>query len=285
MKTKIPPAQIGRSIQPPNSAAAVTRWYPTQWERIGGKALKPLPDDAFLQQSFTTRYRPGILIHAYVAACGDISSPDYGTGLLGAARDLQMPLYKVASTKCADPRRRIDGLNRDRYGVRRQPKGGPISDLGFDTWALQQIGPSRSPLAGAPIKLEARSISVILPAGLLNHEFEKRLHVAMKNASLNAWLVSSAGQAHCRMLGLDPRDHQRFSDYRFGQPTRLSPIDEIYIFRPIGEDADRLLTIIETIIQQYVMGTAPIAPVNWTSRSQHAARRAGTASTSHQVTS
>ncbi|WP_156640116.1 hypothetical protein [Bosea sp. PAMC 26642] len=228
-----------------------------------------------MQPGFTTRYRPGILVHAYVAACGDISSPDFGTGLLGAARDLQMPLYKVASTKCADPRRRIDGLNRDRYGVRRQLKEGSVSDLGFNTWALQQISPNRSPLAGAPIKLEARSISVILPAGLENHQFEKRLHVAMKNASLNSWLASPAGQTHCRMLGLDPGNHQRFSDYRFGQPTRLSPSDEIYIFRPIGEDADRLLMIIETIIQQWVIGTAPRAPTNWTSRSQHAARRSG----------
>ncbi len=40
--------EIGSALLPEGSAGAVQRWYPTQWPRIGGTKLLPLPADAFL---------------------------------------------------------------------------------------------------------------------------------------------------------------------------------------------------------------------------------------------
>lgn len=275
MTNKTLPPGNGRPLQPAHSAAAVMRYFKTQWPRIGGTALKPLPANAFQDPRFTEHYEPGILVRAYVAACGQITSPTNAIGLLGAARDLNLPLYKVASTECADIRRRTDALNRDRYGSHRKLATGGVFDPGFDRWTFQQILPTREPLRGAPVTLEARSVDVILPAGVSSGEFEKRLHQAMSNASLNSWLEKSDGVAHCALVGLDPREQQRFTALRFGKPARISPAEEIYIFRPIGEDADRLLTIIETIIYQLVLGTASPANPLWSSASQHAGRRDG----------
>lgn len=275
MTKKTRPRGNGRPLQPAHSAAAVMRYFKTQWPRIGGTALTPLRADAFQDPRFTNHYEPGILVRAYVAACGQITSPRNAIGLLGAARDLNLPLYKVASTECADIRRRTHALNRDHYGANRKLADGDVSDLGFDRWAFQQILPTRKPLPGAPVTLEARTIDVILPAGVTGGEFEKRLHAAMSNASLNSWLETSDGIAHCALVGLDPREQQRFTALRFGKPARISPAEEIYIFRPIGKDADRLLTIVETIVYQLVIGTASPANPLWSSASQHAGRRDG----------
>lgn len=274
MSTKKTSGRIGRRIQPTHSAAAVTKWYPTDWEHIGGNGIAALPADAFSQSRFAEAYQAGYSVNVYVGACGQsYANPGVRTGLLGVARDLQLPLYKVSSTQCADPRDRLRAMNADRYGSYRQTSAGPINDLGFNAWMLQQILPTRAPRAGAPIELQPRAISVVLPHDLSAREFDKRLHAAMENASLNGWLVSPAGTAHCALLGLAPKDLQRATVYRFGRATRISPADELYLFRPRGEDADRLLAIIEQILFQHVTGIAPVACQSWGSPSQHALRR------------
>lgn len=274
MKKKSLAARIGRPIKPPHSAAAVDRHVPTDWPRIGGNAIAKLSPDAFTRTAFKQTYVPGRRVNVYVGACGESSSmPGVLTGLLGAARDLLAPVYKVASTECADPRDRMDALNADRYAGHRRTTSGGVSDLGFDRWMLQQIRPTRQPLPEAPIELQPRAISAVLPNDLSARAFEKYLHDAMQNASLNAWLVSPEGQAHCALLGLAPQDLQRFTIYRFGSATRISPADELYLFRPRGEDADRLLAIIEQILFQHVTGLAPAACQSWASPSQKALRR------------
>ncbi|WP_146170081.1 hypothetical protein [Bosea sp. 124] len=269
MTKKTIPACIGRSIKPAHSAAAVDRYVPTDWPRVGGNAIAKLPRDAFTKPAFEEAYEPGRRVNVYVAACGQsYSMPGVQTGLLGAARDLLAPVYKVAATECADPRDRMDALNADRYAAHRRTISGDVTDLGFDRWTLQQIRPMRQPKPGAPIELQPRVISVVLPHGLSARAFEKRLHDSLANASLNAWLVSPEGMAHCALLGRAPCDLQRFTVYRFGTGVRVSPADELYLFRPRGEDAERLLSIVEQIIFQHVTGVAPAASASWSSPSQ-----------------
>lgn len=274
MTKKTLPARIGRPIKPAHSAAAVDRYVPTDWPRIGGNTIAKLPRDAFTKAAFQEACEPGRRVNVYVGACGEsYSMPGVLTGLLGVARDLLLPIYKIASTECADPRDRIDALNADRYASYRQTASGDVSDLGFDRWALQQIRPMREPKPGAPIELQPRAISVVLPHDLSARSFEKRLHAAIVNASLNAWLLSPDGQAHCALLGLAPRDLQRFTVYSFGTQLRISPSDELYLFRPRGEDAERLLSIVEQILFEHVTGIAPVACASWSSPSQRVLRR------------
>ncbi|MDR6828967.1 hypothetical protein J2X48_002881 [Bosea sp. BE271] len=76
--------------------------------------------------------------------------------------------------------------------------------------------------------------------------------MTLSSSQLSKWIQSRAGLEHCRKVGCDPRLGIRMSGYNFGDTDRFSRADEIYIFRPRGEDAERLLTICEIIVHEYV---------------------------------
>lgn len=108
--------QIGSRLLPPGSAGAVIEWYPTQWPRIGGKAVFSLPQDAFVTEPFLTAYKPEKLVFVYCAGCGEDYRMPTATGLLGLARRLKMAVHKVSVTAQVNLRDRMRELNADRYG-------------------------------------------------------------------------------------------------------------------------------------------------------------------------
>lgn len=275
MKTNLTPAirtkrPIGSPLLPPGSAGAVTQWFPTQWPRIGGKTLLPLADGAFTSKLFNEAYQPGRLVFIYVAGCGeDHSRPSVATGLLGLARRLRMPIHKVSVTAQVNLRDRLRELNADHYGAQTTSTDGlPCSDLGYDNWMAQHILPNATPLDGSPVALAERCLAVRLPHDLSIREFDKRLHHRMHNAALNPWLASHAGQAHCALLGIAPREAMRATAYGFGPIMRASQAQEFYVFRPKGFDADRLIRIAERIIQDHVLAPGRQAIAGWKSRAQ-----------------
>lgn len=258
-----------RILQPAGSGAAVKRYLPTQWCRIGYQRMSPLPDDAFTSNRFVAAYKPGMISYPYLAACGlSIDRPDIQSGLFGVASRLHIPIYKLAATTAADPRRRLTWLNVDRYASLRKGEEGLYEDPGFDGWTFQLFLPSRAPLPGSPVRWDGRFFSVRLPDTLHPRVFEKLLHARIKNASLNQFLKSPAGQEHCAMLGLDPVREQRFTRYKFAGAQRVDPAEELYLFRPEGEDSDRLLIILERIVFDWVVGKIGPVPTNWRDRSQ-----------------
>ncbi len=275
MKTRTTPAirakrQIGSPLLPPGSAGAVTQWFPTHWPRIGGKTLLPLADDAFTETRFLAAYQPGKLVFIYVAGCGeDHSMPTVATGLLGLARRLRMPIHKVSVTAQVNLRDRFRELNADRYGaLTTSADGYPCCDLGYDNWMAQHILSNGKPLEGSPVVLTERCLAVRLPHDLSIREFDKRMHVRMRNAALNAWLQSQAGRAHCDLIGITPREAVRGTAYGFGTIMRASQAQEFYVFRPKGFDADRLIRIAERIIHDHVVALRRQATAGWKSRAQ-----------------
>lgn len=273
MKTRTTPATkrpIGSPLLPPGSAGAVTQWFPTQWPRIGGKALLPLAGDAFSSKRFSAAYQPGKLVFIYVAGCGeDHSMPTVATGLLGLARLLRMPIHKVSVTAQVNLRDRFRELNADRYGALTASADGlPCSDLGYDNWMAQHILPNSEPLDGSPVRLAERCLAVRLPHDLSIREFDKRLHHRMRNAALNPWLRSHAGRAHCDLIGIAPQEAMRATSYGFGAIMRASEAQEFYVFRPKGFDADRLIRIAERIIHDHVVAPGRQATAGWKSRAQ-----------------
>lgn len=272
--TTMPPIRskraIGSPLLPPGSAGAVTEWYPTRWPRIGGHALLPLASDAFVTKPFVSAYRPGRLVFIYVGGCGeDHTMPTVATGLLGLARRVRMPIHKVSVTAQINLRDRLRELNADRYGALTTSSDGYLcSELGFDNWMAQHILPNDKPLNGSPVKLTERCLAVQLPHDLSIREFDKRLHYRMRNAALNSWLKSPAGQAHCDLVGITPREAARATAYGFGQIMRASEAQEFYVFRPKGFDADRLIRIAERIIHDHVVMPKRQGSAAWKSRAQ-----------------
>lgn len=261
--------EIGSALLPEGSAGAVRRWYPTQWPRIGGKKLLPLPADAFLTDAFLSRYRPGFLTFAYAAGCGYHPHNPAAQGLAGIARRLNAPLHKLSATTQSDPTERLRELNLDRYGALTMTEEGHLcSELGFNTWTFQVLLPVGKPLEGSPVTVQERGLSVRLPYDLGSEEFEKRMHDLMRDCSLGAWLESPDGIAHCGMANIDRRTLRRYSAYGFNATWRRSVANEIYFFRPKTDDVDRLIRIIEVIIHRHVTLGAAVANVSFLSRGQ-----------------
>lgn len=262
--------EIGSALLPAGSAGAVTRWYPTRWPRAGGVQLVPLADNAFTQPGFVEAYEPGRLVFIYCAACGeDHLNPEQATGLLGLSRRLCAAIHKVSVTAQVKLRDRLRELNADRYGaLTTSADGFSCSDLGYDNWMLQHILVHGAPLPGSPVAIGNRCLAVRLPTSLSVREFDKRLHARMANAALNPWLRIQAGRAHCRLLGIAPRELARGTAYGFGEIKRASDGEEFYFFRPKSRDADRLLRLAEAIIHDHVVGRQGTQALAWKSRGQ-----------------
>ncbi|MFA6965462.1 hypothetical protein [Bosea sp. (in: a-proteobacteria)] len=257
-----------RRIKPQHSAAAVTEYLPTQWPALGGDRQDPLPADAFTAAGFTSRFEPGFKAYVYAAGCGqNFRNPAQAGGLLGVARDLKLPLYKISATQ-GDLRDRLDEVNTDRYASETRGADGLVCQLGFDAYTAQVLRPDRRPLDGSPVVVQTRCLEVHLPASLSLRAFEKELHAAMSRSSLNRWLDSSDGRRHCAMLGLVAADQKRFTTYAFGAGHRRSEAQEIYIARPRGRDAGRLVGIVERIIYDAVMPGTRRTLHGWRCRSQ-----------------
>ena len=270
MTTTDPCSNGLRRIQPIGSAAAVTCYLKTQWPRIGGPSLRPLPSTAFTDPAFLTRYRPGTLTFPYLAACPpSADDPLPSSGLKNVADRLQMPAYKLAATDLADPRGRLKALDRDRYASHVLTPAGYVQEPGFKTWTFQQFLPDREPLPNSPVSLEGRLFALRRPHDMTKRVFEKLLHRHLRNASLNDFLLTPAGRAHCATLGLVPEQEQRWTNYCFGHTPRIDKAEELYIFRPRGEDSDRFLIILERIIYDWVMGKTHRLPGTWGDRSQY----------------
>ncbi|TAJ33796.1 hypothetical protein [Bosea sp. (in: a-proteobacteria)] len=268
------PALPLRRIQPVGSAASVTCYVKTQWPRIGWPYIRPLPDTAFTDPAFTERYRPGVWTYPYVACCGvDFERPDESSGLKSVADGLHMPIYKIASTESADPRRRLKYLNRMRYASHVLTPQGYRQEPGFKDWEFQQFLPDRDPLPGSPITLDGHLFALRRPHDLSKGAFEKLLHHRIRNASLNSFLLTPAGREHCDLLGLVPEQQQRWTKYKFGGTPRIDKAEELYIFRPDGEDSDRMLIILERLVFDWVMGLIPRRQDAWRNPGQYSRRR------------
>ncbi len=258
-----------RRIRPIGSAASVSCYLKTQWPRVGGPGIRPLPDTAFTDPAFIGRYQPSVWTYPYVACCGvDFDTPDRASGLKSVADRLHLPLYKLSATELADPRRRLEALNRMRYASHVRTRDGHKQETGFQDWEFQQFAPRRQPLPGSPVSLDGHLFALRRPHDMSKRVFEKLLHQRIRNASFNAFLQTPAGRQHCAMLGLAPEEQIRWTRYKFGETLRIDKAEEIYIFRPTGEDADRLLIILERIVHDWVMGKLARRPNHWCGRSQ-----------------
>lgn len=245
-----------RRIREEGSTAAVTHFVETRWPAVGGDDLAILDEDAFKHPTFADAYRPGHVAYVYVAGAGDtLEAPDHPTGLHGLGRRFSVPLFKISATGAKNALDRIKDLNLERYAGMHEADSGLVCDKGYNKWRLVLIHAPRKPLDGAPIEARPRVIRIVLPQGLSLISFEKELHQRLREAALRQWIVSPAGRQHCARLGRDPREALRLTGYNTGEGDRVSRADEIYVFKPRLQ-GERLLTIVERIVHDYVIRSA-----------------------------
>ena len=103
----------------------------------------------------------------------------------------------------------------------------------------------RSPKS--PVRLEARALRVKLPASMSRRQFEGRLRKELAPISLAHWLRSEGSQTYFTARRIVAERVDRYTPYDLGDSVRLSPADELYIFRH-RSDMARLCRLCELIV-------------------------------------
>lgn len=230
----------------PLRARPLTRGFSSiPWPRVGGEDLVVMQTDIFLTEAFRDLFGDGDERRTiYVAGCH---------GVRDLARALGHPIYKVSCTSPSGVWRRMQELRNDSYGAAWHRDGEPVEDLnGWNGWFASQISTGyRPPSPGAPVEVDARSITVTLPLGMSPEEFDERFDRRVASACLADWSLSAPGLAYGELLGLDLQRFRRHTPYASGDVARLSPAREICLFS-IFDDGDRLVQIAEEVVLEHL---------------------------------
>jgi len=232
-------AQISpASSYQPGTSATTARAFFVDWPRIGGRGFTAAHTDAFMREAFRDRWRPGESRAIYAAGCA---------GLGQIVKQLRVPIYKVSTCGADRVWRRMDELNTDRYGSMWQSTDGYVCDReGFDDWFPSQLHPELGPSPGSPVHCTERAIVVQLPEGMSRQTFDKAFDAETAKGALNTWLSTQPARDHCTMVGFDPAQGRRFTNYVAGH-GRPSPAMEICGFTLNG-GPDRIISLAERII-------------------------------------
>ncbi len=174
----------------------------------------------------------------YVAGC---------EGLRALSKQLELPLFKIGTTN-VDLLLRLAEVSADRYAAAYCLNEKIIVDPGFDRWKMMSMDFSLPRAVESPVWVEPRALRVTLPKLLSGKQFEERLREALAPISLANWLKTEAARNHCATRGVDEARAERFTPYGYGDSTRLSRADELYIFRH-RIDMPRLCRLCEVIVQ------------------------------------
>jgi hypothetical protein len=161
---------------------------------------------------------------------------------------LRLPLFKIGSTSI-DLLQRLADLGADRYAAACHDGGNVAIDAGFDRWTLVTIDYTLPRVIESPVWVEPRALRVKLPKWLSTQLFEERFREALEPISLAKWLKTEEAQIHLAGLGRNRSRAERFTPYAYGERTRLSRADEIYLFRP-RIDMPWLCRAAELIVQE-----------------------------------
>lgn len=247
----MPPASASFPPARPLRALPLTRGFSSiPWPRVGGEDLIVRPTNAFLSEPFRDLWRDGGERRTiYAAGCH---------GARDLARALVYPVYKISSTSPSGVWRRMQELRNDAYGSVWYRDGEPMEDLtGWSSWFPSQISVGyRRPSPGAPVEVDARSITVTLPQSMASDDFDERFDRRVASACLADWSRSAPGLAYGELMGLDLQRFRRHTPYASGDVARLSPAREICLFSAF-DDGDRLVQIAEDVILEH-LGLSPI---------------------------
>jgi hypothetical protein len=175
----------------------------------------------------------------YVAGC---------EGLRTLSKDLQLPLFKIGSSG-NDILNRVAQLNADRYAGGYRENDKLVIDPGFDCWKFMTMDYTLPRSSGSPLRIEPCALRVKLPKSMSRRQFEGQLRKELAPISLAHWLKTEGSQLYLATRNLSLARVKRYTACDLGDSVRLSPADEIYIFRHRSEMA-RLCRLCELIAQE-----------------------------------
>lgn len=158
----------------------------------------------------------------------------------------------VARIGCSTERNievRLRAAAADAYGSwSRDQKGELRESPGFTRWVMQTISTTRPSLDPAAVA-RTRTLEISLPEGMTRRGFDRALHVA-----LSPWSLASRYP-----------EQTRYTCYSMGA-DRISRAIELYAGLDPRHDGDRLLGIVESILQTHrekseTIANAPLDPV------------------------
>jgi hypothetical protein len=167
-------------------------------------------------------------------------------------RDFCQPLgvtaFKIGITGNRDAQARIVDLRRKRYGSLLLPSGNTKGGT------LQLVSPAATlalahewflmPLSGEwladtvlpdGVILNGNTLGITIPRGITTETLDKAVHALLRPRSLRAYLATPEGRARMIAAGRDPDSWLHTSYALMTEKQRISPVAEIYLFRPRRE--------------------------------------------------
>jgi hypothetical protein len=167
-------------------------------------------------------------------------------------RDFCQPIgvtaFKIGITGNRDAQARIVDLRRKSYGSLLLPlantKNGKAPSITPTTtlalaheWFLMPIHEEWLADTVLPdgVKLNGNTLSITVPRGITTEALDKAVHVLLRSRSLQAYLSTPEGRARMIAAGRDPNSWLHTSYTLMTEKQRISPVAEIYLFRPRRE--------------------------------------------------
>jgi hypothetical protein len=161
---------------------------------------------------------------------------------------LGVTAFKIGITGNRDAQARIVDLRRKSYGSLLLPSGNtrdgtPPSITPAVTLALahewflmplsdQWLGDTIMPNG---VTLNGNTLGITVPRGITTEALDKRVHALLRPRSLQAYLATPEGRARMIAAGRDPESWLHTSYTLMTEKQRISPVAEIYLFRPRRE--------------------------------------------------
>ena len=156
-------------------------------------------------------------------------------GLAKLSADLpgSPPVARIGCSVEPDIGHRLCSASSDGYGSWSRDVAGFREELGFRSWVMQAILTTRVS-SDSSIVPKTRTIEVLLPRDMSRRRFDRALHLA-----LASWSLSDRYP-----------ERTRYTLYSMGA-DRMSRAREIYVGLDPRHDGDRLLTLVEGILEAH----------------------------------
>jgi hypothetical protein len=170
-------------------------------------------------------------------------------------RDFCQPLgvtaFKIGITGNRDAQARIVDLRRKSYGSLLLPLGNNIDGISpsitpaitlalAHEWFLMPLNAEWLTDTVLPdgVTLNGNTLSITVPRGITTEALDKAVHALLRPRSLQAYLATPQGRARMIAAGRDPESWLHTSYTLMTEKQRISPVAEIYLFRPRRELPD-----------------------------------------------
>jgi hypothetical protein len=167
-------------------------------------------------------------------------------------RDFCQPLgvtaFKIGITGNRDAQARIVDLRRKSYGSLLLPLGNNIDGISPSIMPTATLALAHEwflmPLSGEwladtimpdGVTSNGNTLGITIPRGITTEAVDKAVHALLRPRSLQAYLATSEGRSRMIAAGRDPDSWLHTSYTLMTEKQRISPVAEIYLFRPRRE--------------------------------------------------